>query len=111
MYLRLKMETVDKYFKAFKITSIKAITHQELKRRYRILARKYHPDAGGTAGQFRLIHDAYEYLVKLRDDFLKQQSKKFYNKKHLLFYGDGSIYNTKKGRWVKFKGKIINTKA
>ena len=111
MYLRLKMETVDKYFRAFKIKSIKVITHQELKRRYRILSKKYHPDRGGTAGQFRFIHDAYEYLVKLRDDFLKQQSKKFYNKKHLLFYGDGSIYDTKKARWVKFKGQVINTKA
>lgn len=105
------MATVDKYFKAFKITSIKVITHQELKRRYRILARKYHPDHGGTGGQFRFCTEAYKYLVSLRDDFLKQQSKKFYNKKHLLFYGDGSVYDTKKARWVKFKGQIIKTKA
>ena len=105
------MVTVDKYFKAFKITSIKVITHQELKRRYRILVQKYHPDKGGTAGQFRFIQEAYEYLIKLRDDFLKQQSKKFYNKKNLLFYGDGSVYDTKKGRWVKFKGQIIKAKA
>lgn len=105
------MVTVDKYFKAFKITSIKAITHQELKRRYRILARKYHPDTGGTAGQFRFVNEAYEYLVKLRDDFLKQQSKKFYKNKYLLFYSDGSVYNITKKRWVKFKGKVINTKA
>ena len=104
------METVDKYFKAFKITSIKVITHQELKRRYRILARKYHPDTGGTAGQFRFVQDAYEYLVQLRDDFIKSQNKKFFNNKDLRFYGDGSVYNTKKSRWVKFKGQKINTK-
>ena len=105
------METVDKYFKVFKINSIKAITHQELKRRYRILVRKYHPDAGGTAGQFRLIHDAYEYLVSLRDDFLKIQNKKFYKNNYFLFYSDGSVYSITKKRWVRFKGQNINTKA
>jgi curved DNA-binding protein CbpA len=104
------METVDKYFKAFKITSIKIITHQELKRRYRILSKKYHPDKGGTENQFRFVHDAYKYLINLRNDFIKQQNKKFYNNKDLIFYADGSIYSKSKKRWIKFRGQKINTK-
>jgi curved DNA-binding protein CbpA len=100
---------MDKYFKVFKIEHISQIDLKEIKRRYKVLALKYHPDHGGTGGQFRFIHDAYTYLTELRKDFDKKESKKFFNKK-FLFYGDGSVYDPKKGKWIKWKGNIINKK-
>jgi len=93
----------NKYFKAFKIKKISDITPKELTGRYRILVKKYHPDKGGKAGQFTFIHDAYSYLKKLMKEYLKKENKKFFNK-NFLYYGDGSIYDTKKGRWIKLKG-------
>lgn len=103
------MKTVNttKYFRAFKIKSAKEINRKELKRRYRILAMKYHPDKGGVEGQFRFINDAYQYILKLVKENEIIENKKFFNSKHLRFYPNGSIYDTKTKRWVKFRGKII----
>ncbi len=95
--------TTTTYFKAFKIKKISDITPKELTRRFRILALKYHPDRGGTSIKFTFVADAYSYLKKLMKEHIKKETKKFYNR-DFLYYGDGSIYDTKKGRWVKLKG-------
>lgn len=100
----------DKYFKTFKIKKISDISEKELKRRYRILVKKYHPDKGGTAGQFRFIQDAYKYLCDRMKEYLKAQNKKFYIKNY-IYYSNGSIYDRKKGRWVKIRGQKIDTHA
>ncbi len=39
-------------------------TPQQIKRRYRTLAKKYHPDRGGNQQQMQRIIAAYEYLTK-----------------------------------------------
>ncbi|MBE3559022.1 MAG: J domain-containing protein [Ktedonobacteraceae bacterium] len=39
-------------------------TPQQIKRRYRALAKKYHPDLGGDSQQMQRIIAAYEYLMK-----------------------------------------------
>ncbi|HEU5226586.1 MAG TPA: J domain-containing protein [Ktedonobacteraceae bacterium] len=39
-------------------------TAQQIKRRYRTLAKRYHPDRGGDQRQMQRIIAAYEYLVK-----------------------------------------------
>lgn len=103
------METANtnKYLKAFKIKNISEISKIEIKRRYRILANKYHPDKGGNSNTFRFCHEAYQYLLKLREDFDKKESKKFFNK-DFAYYADGSIYDIKNGKWLKFKGQIID---
>lgn len=43
----------------------------EIRSAYRSLAKVMHPDAGGTAGTFRLLREAYETLVdpERRDDY------------------------------------------
>lgn len=43
----------------------------EIRSAYRSLAKVMHPDAGGTAGTFRLLREAYETLTdpELRDDY------------------------------------------
>ena len=107
------METVNIniYFEIFKIQTIEKITLKELKRRWRILLLKYHPDKpGGDGNKTILINDAYSYIVARRKEFEKKESKKFFNK-NFYFYGDGSIYNLEKKRWIKFKGNIINVES
>src|SRR5260370_19367703 len=39
-------------------------TRQQIKRRYRSLAKRYHPDRGGDQQQMRRIIAAYEYLTR-----------------------------------------------
>jgi DnaJ-domain-containing protein 1 len=39
-------------------------TPQQIKRRYRVLAKKYHPDRGGDQQQMQRIIAAYEFLTK-----------------------------------------------
>ena len=39
-------------------------TPQQIKRRYRALAKRYHPDRGGDRQQMQRIIAAYELLVK-----------------------------------------------
>lgn len=39
-------------------------TRQQIKRRYRILAKQYHPDRGGDQQQMQRIIAAYELLMK-----------------------------------------------
>src|SRR5437667_11956164 len=39
-------------------------TRQQIKRRYRTLAKKYHPDRGGDQRQMKRIIAAYEYLTR-----------------------------------------------
>ena len=39
-------------------------TRQQIKRRYRVLAKKHHPDRGGDQQEMRRIIAAYELLMK-----------------------------------------------
>jgi curved DNA-binding protein CbpA len=39
-------------------------TPQQIKRRYRALAKRYHPDRGGDPRQMQRVIAAYEYLTK-----------------------------------------------
>ncbi len=39
-------------------------TRQQIKRRYRALAKRYHPDRGGDQRQMQRIIAAYELLMK-----------------------------------------------
>ena len=41
-------------------------TPQQIKKRYRALAKRYHPDRGGDQRQMQRIIAAYEYLMKDR---------------------------------------------
>jgi len=39
-------------------------SHQQIKRRYRALAKQHHPDRGGDPRQMQRIIAAYELLMK-----------------------------------------------
>jgi hypothetical protein len=44
------------------------IAHENLKVRRRMMARKFHPDAGGDNRAMTIINEAYDYLLKLSVD-------------------------------------------
>lgn len=55
------------YIKAKQILGLTGkINEKELKKRYRVLAKKYHPDTNKkeTQDKFILINDAYTYLME-----------------------------------------------
>ena len=47
----------------------KLITKADIKKRYRFLAQKHHPDKGGDANQMEKINQAYKLLIKYIDEF------------------------------------------
>lgn len=102
---------IEKYFRLFKIENYKKISLSELKRRYRILCLKTHPDRGGSSAQFRLVQDAYQYIKNLIEKYLKEESEKIYKDKNHLYYSDGSVFDKKSKRWKIYKGRKINVKA
>jgi DnaJ-class molecular chaperone len=100
------------YFKVFKIKEISDIDPSELKRRFRILVHKYHPDKPkGSHEIFLLIHDAYKYVAERMKEYREKESEKFFNNSDHIHYGDGSIYSISKKRWIKIKGNIIDIKV
>jgi len=47
----------------------KFITKEDVKRQYRFLARKYHPDIGGDETKMETLNHAYQVLMKYIEDF------------------------------------------
>lgn len=50
-------------FRAFGYKGVFQVSLQDLKRRYRLLSKKYHPDVYGNDGVFLEIQDTYNMLV------------------------------------------------
>jgi curved DNA-binding protein CbpA len=47
----------------------KLITKADIKRQYRFLSKKYHPDQGGDADRQEQINYAYKLLMKYIEEF------------------------------------------
>jgi curved DNA-binding protein CbpA len=65
----------------------KLITKADVKRQYRFLSKKYHPDHGGDAEQQEQINSAYKLLMKYIEEFRytfddKEISNQFPGAKH-----------------------------
>ncbi len=45
------------------------ITKDDIKKQYRFLAKKYHPDQGGSAEDMEKINQAYDLLMHYIEDF------------------------------------------
>ncbi len=53
----------DIYLKVLEFDSVHNVTFDEIKKRYRALARKYHPDSPtGDERRFKLVRESYEHL-------------------------------------------------
>jgi len=73
-------------------TDLKSCEYQSIiKKKYRIEAKKHHPDMGGDPDVFRKIHKAYEELLHWADHptFIKR-----------LGFPDKWFYNGNQNRWV-----------
>ena len=56
----------DQVYKAHRVLGLVPYASiSDLESAYRRLARKTHPDIGGSAAKFRAVRDAYEYLTRL----------------------------------------------
>lgn len=59
----MDLTLIEKYKKLFGIkVATSEFSVQELKRRWRILSKKYHPDHGGKQEHFIFVQEAYAYL-------------------------------------------------
>jgi len=47
----------------------KLVTKQTIKEQYYFLAKKIHPDVGGTTEEMELLNYAYKLLIQYIDDF------------------------------------------
>jgi len=47
----------------------KLVTKADIKRQYRYLAKKYHPDLGGNPKKMEQINHAYKLLMKYIEEF------------------------------------------
>jgi len=63
---------LEQYKKAFGIeTSLSVFPPKELKRRWRILCKKYHPDHGGREKHFAFVQEAYQALKREQENLIK----------------------------------------
>jgi len=97
---------LNECYKLFGLKHIKETDEIDLKKRYRKLAMKFHPDKGGKREQFQFIQNSYECLIAECQMYSRKQrgirhtvsiDKQFYH------YGDGSIFDTEKNRWKRYK--------
>jgi len=47
----------------------KLVTKEDIRRQYRFLAKKNHPDIGGDASEMERINSAYKLLMKYIEEF------------------------------------------
>jgi len=47
----------------------KFVTKEDIRRQYRFLAKKYHPDVGGSANDMERLNAAYRLLMKYIEEF------------------------------------------
>jgi DnaJ-class molecular chaperone len=74
---------IERYKKLFQIgIPISEFSAKELKRRWKILNHKYHPDHGGKSEHFIFVQTAYKYLKQFcSKEEVKYNAYQFYNKK------------------------------
>ena len=75
---------VEKYKRLFGIEcDLLEFCPDELKRRWRVLCQKYHPDHGGQHEHFNFVQEAYAYLKKRCKGRKEEEEKEFIDE----FYG------------------------
>jgi len=67
VFSMVKKNQADKQWKTaaksfgVRVSKLKKMTKAEIKKMYRKLVMKHHPDKGGNPDKFRDLHDAYEF--------------------------------------------------
>ena len=60
--IRMSREAAIEIFTNFGVTGVENLSSDDLKKKYRELATKHHPDKGGDAEKFKQIRRAYDVL-------------------------------------------------
>ncbi len=85
---------IDEFQKALDILALpRLITKEDIKKQYRYLAKKYHPDLGGDPSQMEAVNGAYKLLIDYIEHFrysfdneeLRRQSPEFTHSKTFKF--------------------------
>jgi len=64
------LDPIEEIERALKILELpKLITKADIKKQYRFLARKHHPDKGGDASKMEQINLSYKLLMEYIEDF------------------------------------------
>ncbi len=73
------------------------ITKEDIKRRYKELVKRYHPDRGGDAKKLQEIKEAYELLTEYIEGFRYTFSKDEVNRRYPSLFGseDTGVWSIK----------------
>jgi len=64
------LSPIEEIDKALEILALpKLISKNEIKRQYHFLAKKNHPDVGGSAERMEMLNHAYKLLLKYIEEF------------------------------------------
>jgi DnaJ-class molecular chaperone len=64
------LDPIEEIEEALEVLELpKFITKADLKKQYRFLAGKYHPDKGGDAQKMERVNAAYKLLIHYIDEF------------------------------------------
>jgi len=66
----MKLSPMEEIEGALEILELpKWITKSDIKRQYRYISKKHHPDLGGDEKEMKSINDAYALLMKYIEEF------------------------------------------
>lgn len=80
---------------------IECHTSQEVKDRYRELAKKLHPDTGGTDRAFQIMQEQYEHAIAIADS-LPKLPPLYHVSGHYTYFGHKVIYYQRDSHYYKF---------
>lgn len=76
--MRLSPEAIRRALETLELPPF--VSKEEIKRHYRYLVKKYHPDRGGDGSRFREINEAYRllmaYIERYRYSFDDEEMKR-----------------------------------
>lgn len=72
----MKKDYLSKEFIILELDKDKDLSIEETKRKYRLLARKHHPDKGGSEEKFKEINTAYQKILTYLSHFIELEEEK-----------------------------------
>jgi DnaJ-class molecular chaperone len=67
MEIKSPVETIEEALDILQLP--KLVTREDIRKQYRFLAKKHHPDIGGDAQKMEQLNHAYKLLMKYIEEF------------------------------------------